>query len=203
MGWPSDEREPLLLRSCTWQGGRTERGHDLFFNLCDGAEGQETPDIEVVHTLERHGVAFTGATSGFYEPTRQQMKDACTSVGVATPRGLLARTAEDVERAAEELRFPLFVKHHNSYASVDLSRRSRVRSVAGLRQQARKMMSRHGAALIEELKWQDYGDLECEPVQDPALGQFAFTVVALVFVSHASASSRCTHSRPKSAPTRT
>ena len=24
------------------------RGHDLFFNLCDGAEGQEIPGIEVV-----------------------------------------------------------------------------------------------------------------------------------------------------------
>lgn len=126
------------------------QGFDLFFNLCDGAEGQETPGIEVVRTLERHGVAFTGATSSYYEPTRQQMKDACASVGVATPRGLVARTPEDVERAADTLRFPLFVKHHNSYASVDLSRRSRVRTPAGLRQQARKIMRRHGAALIEE-----------------------------------------------------
>jgi D-alanine-D-alanine ligase len=126
------------------------RGHDLFFNLCDGAEGQEIPGIEVVRTLERHGVAFTGATSDFYEPTRQQMKDACASVGVATPRGLVASTAEDVERAAATLRFPLFVKHHNSYASVDISRRSRVRTPEGLRQQARKIMRKHGAALIEE-----------------------------------------------------
>ncbi|MDA0946908.1 MAG: D-alanine--D-alanine ligase [Planctomycetota bacterium] len=126
------------------------RGHDLFFNLCDGAEGQEIPGIEVVRTLERHGVAFTGATSDFYEPTRQQMKDACTSVGVATPRGLVASTVEDVERAAATLRFPLFVKHHNSYASVDISRRSRVRTPEGLRQQARKIMRKHGAALIEE-----------------------------------------------------
>mgnify|MGYP001276542231 CR=1 FL=1 len=57
---------------------------------------------------------------------------------------------EDVERAAEEVNFPLFVKHYNSYASVDLSRKSRVLTPEGLRQQARKIMSRHGAALIEE-----------------------------------------------------
>jgi D-alanine-D-alanine ligase len=63
---------------------------------------------------------------------------------------VLARTEADVERAARELRFPLFVKHYSSYSSVDLSRRSRVRTPAGLRQQARKIMRRHGAALIEE-----------------------------------------------------
>ena len=64
--------------------------------------------------------------------------------------GLLARNDEDVERAAETLRFPLFVKHYSSYASVDISRRSRVVTPAGLRIQARKIISRHGAALIEE-----------------------------------------------------
>ena len=127
-----------------------ERGFDLFFNLCDGAEGQEIPGIEVIHALERHGVPFTGATSGFYEPTRLEMKEACARVGVASPACVLARTAEDVERAAQTLRFPLFVKHYNSYASVDLSRNSRVQSPEGLRLQARKIMSRHGAALIEE-----------------------------------------------------
>ena len=55
-----------------------------------------------------------------------------------------------MEEAAQSLRFPLFVKHHNSYASVDLSRTSRVQTPAGLRRQARKIISRHGAALIEE-----------------------------------------------------
>jgi D-alanine-D-alanine ligase len=160
--WPCDPR-PFLPDDewtlCTLKDKHTSvaaveaeiaRGHDLFFNLCDGAEGQETPGIEVVETLERHGVAFTGATSSFYEPSRQQMKDACTSVGVATPRGMLVRTEKDVERAAQELSFPLFVKHHNSYASVDISRRSRVQTVAGLRQQVRKIVRKHGAALVEE-----------------------------------------------------
>ena len=123
---------------------------DLFFNLCDGAADQDVPGIEVVRTLEEHGVPFTGATSEFYEPTREEMKAACRAEGIATPAYVLARTPEDVERAAETLRFPLFVKHYSSYASVDLSRRSRVRTPGGLRQQARKIMSRHGAALIEE-----------------------------------------------------
>jgi D-alanine-D-alanine ligase len=126
------------------------QGFDLFFNLCDGAADQKTAGIEVVQTLEAHGVPFTGATSGFYEPSREAMKQACRSAGIDTPAYVLARSEADVERAARELRFPLFVKHYSSYSSIDLSRRSRVVSPAGLRAQARKIMRRHGAALIEE-----------------------------------------------------
>jgi D-alanine-D-alanine ligase len=78
------------------------------------------------------------------------MKRACRSENIDTPDYVLAQSGADVERAAELLRFPLFVKHYSSYSSVDLSRRSRVCSPAGLRQQARKIMRRHGSALIEE-----------------------------------------------------
>ena len=129
---------------------RIDEGFDLFFNLCDGAADQDIPGIEVVRALEQRGVAFTGATSEFYEPSREAMKRACRSEGIATPDYVLARNETDLERAALELRFPLFVKHYSSYSSVDLSRRSRVCSTAGLLQQGRKIMRRHGAALIEE-----------------------------------------------------
>lgn len=123
---------------------------DLFFNLCDGAADQDIPGIEVIQTLERHGVPFAGACSECYEPTRVEMKEACRDLGIATPAYVVAENEADVERAAETLKFPLFVKHYSSYASVDLSRRSRVLTPAGLRIQAKKIMSRHGAALIEE-----------------------------------------------------
>lgn len=126
------------------------QGFDLFFNLCDGAADQDIPGIEVIEVLERHKIPFTGAVSSCYEPTRTEMKDVCRSVGIATPNYVVARNDEDVQRAIETLRFPLFVKHHSSYASVDLSRRSKASSPAGLRIQARKIISRHGAALIEE-----------------------------------------------------
>lgn len=125
-------------------------GFDLFFNLCDGAADEGTPGIEVVETLERLRVPFTGATSEYYEPSRVQMKLACAAQGIPTPAWVLAETDADVERAAATLRFPLFVKHHSSYASVSLSRASRVVTPAGLRRQARKIMTRHGKALIEE-----------------------------------------------------
>jgi D-alanine-D-alanine ligase len=148
---------------------RIRQGFDLFFNLCDGAADQNIPGIEVVRTLEAHGVAFTGAIADFYEPSREAMKEACRAEGIHTPAYVLARCDADVERAADELRFPLFVKHYSSYSSVDLSRRSRVLTPAGLRQQARKIMRRHGAALIEEfIEGTECTVLVAENPDDPA-----------------------------------
>jgi D-alanine-D-alanine ligase len=178
--WPCDPRP--YLPDAEWHVGTLYYGRaeeqvralaaedfDLFFNLCDGAEAEKRPGIEVVRTLEALEVPFTGATSNYYEPTRLQMKEACRSQGIDAPRGLVVASEEEVEQAASELSFPLFVKHHNSYASVDLSRRSRVRTPAGLRIQAHKMISRHGAALVEEY----IAGIECtvlvaENADDPA-----------------------------------
>ena len=147
---------------------RIAQGFDLYFNLCDGAADQSIPGIEVVRTLEAHGVAFTGATSEFYEPSREAMKLACGAEGIDTPDYVLANCEADVERAAAVLRFPLFVKHYSSYSSVNLSRRSRVLTPAGLRQQARKIMRRHGAALIEEfIEGTEFTVLVAENPDDP------------------------------------
>lgn len=159
--WPCDPRP--FVPEATWEVAVLEKstsvaqvealfeqGFDLFFNLCDGAADEDKPGIEVVTTLERLGGPFCGSTSEFYEPSRETMKRVCVDLGIDTPAHVLARTSADVERAARRLKFPLFVKHYSSYASVDISRASRVQTPAGLRRQARKIMSRHGAALIEE-----------------------------------------------------
>ncbi len=159
--WPCDPRP--FMPEATWHlevltkstsvervTARVNEGFDLFFNLCDGAADEATPGIEVVRALERLDVPFTGATSEYYEPSRVEMKEACRAQGIDTPAYVLAKDEADVQRAADTLRFPLFVKHHSSYASVSISRASRVQTPAGLRRQAKKIMTRHGKALIEE-----------------------------------------------------
>ena len=62
--------------------GRQRDGFDVFFNLCDGAADEDSPGIEVVRTLERLGVPFTGSNSVFYEPSRLTMKRVCRRLGV-------------------------------------------------------------------------------------------------------------------------
>ena len=81
--WPCDPRPFLpkarwdyvaLLKKTSVETvtALVERGcYDLFFNLCDGAADEGTPGIEVVETLERLNVPFTGATSVYYEPIQK------------------------------------------------------------------------------------------------------------------------------------
>lgn len=125
-------------------------GYDAFFNLCDGAWDDASPGIEVVQALEKLNVPFTGATSHFYEPSREAMKRVCHAYGVAAPEGFEVQTAEDLERALDTLRFPLIVKHPSSYASVGLTPASRVETPEALRAQVGLMTTTYGRALVEE-----------------------------------------------------
>ena len=125
-------------------------GFDLFFNLCDGPAGHSDPGIEIVRTLEKHGAPYVGPAPAFFDPTRLQMKQACRKIGIATPRYAIVRDEADADGVARELSFPLIVKCYRSYASIDLSRQSRVTTAAGLARQLRKILARHDAALVEE-----------------------------------------------------
>ncbi|HKK28498.1 MAG TPA: SET domain-containing protein-lysine N-methyltransferase [Gemmatimonadota bacterium] len=159
--WPCDPRP--FLPDAEWEVAVLEkatavrrveelsrRGFDLFFNLCDGAWDEDTPGIQVVQALERLGLPFTGAGSTFYEPSREAMKRVCRAWGLDTPAYAIAREWADVERAADTLRFPLIVKHPSSYASLGLTRASRVETPGALLRQAERMMDRYAGALIEE-----------------------------------------------------
>lgn len=155
---------------------------DLFFNLCDGAwdEGH-SPGIEVVQTLERLGVPFTGSTSEFYEPSREAMKRACRAWGIDTPGYLIARNDRDLERAANTLRFPLIVKHPSSYSSIDLTRASRVENPLDLFERGRKMIAKYAGALVEEfIDGIEATVLVAENPDDPE-APIAFTPMRYVF----------------------
>ncbi|MDX1662004.1 MAG: D-alanine--D-alanine ligase [Gemmatimonadota bacterium] len=139
--------------------GRLAEGYDAFFNLCDGAADEERPGIDVVRALEEAGVAFTGATSDFYEPSRDAMKAACARAGVGAPAHVVvdgaaadgaAETEAAIERAAGTLDWPLIVKHPSSYSSIGLTPDSVVETRAALEREIRRAIDDFGAALVEE-----------------------------------------------------
>jgi len=147
----------------------SREGYDLYFNLCDGAWDEGRVGVEVVQTLEWLGLPFTGADSTFYEPTREAMKRVCRAWDVDTPAYLIARDEADLRRAAEQLRFPMFVKHHCSYASNGLTRDSKVDTLDQLMEQARIMLKAYGGVLIEEyVAGTECTVLVAENPEDPA-----------------------------------
>ncbi|MDX1577415.1 MAG: SET domain-containing protein-lysine N-methyltransferase [Gemmatimonadota bacterium] len=176
--WPCDPRpfypadwDVLVLEKETAVREVTRaarRGYDLFFNLCDGAWDEGTPGIEVVLTLERLSVPFTGATSDFYEPSREAMKRVCRAWGLHTPDYAFVRDDRDIDLAARELRFPLFVKHPSSYASIGITRDSRVETREELEEQAHRTIASWGGALVEEyIEGTEYTVLVAENPDDP------------------------------------
>jgi D-alanine-D-alanine ligase len=128
----------------------SRRGFDVFINLCDGAWDEDRPGIEIVQTMERLGLAFTGASSDFYEPTRETMKKVCHFWGLKAPAYVVAVDDHGIDLAARTLRFPMITKHPNSYGSIGLTRESRVESVTALKEQAQKMIAAFGSTMIEE-----------------------------------------------------
>ncbi len=144
------------------------RDFDVFVNLCDGAWDEDRPGVEVVQTLEMMNVAFTGADSNFYDPSRQTMKKVAHYYGIRTPAGVFASGERGIEKALRTLSFPLIAKHPNSYSSIGMTRRSRVETPEALREQASKMIAAYGSVLIEEfIEGREYNVLVAENPDDP------------------------------------
>lgn len=127
-----------------------EKGVDIFVNLCDGTPDDELSGIGLVNYFEEKSLAFTGAGSKFFDPTRLEMKQAAMIANVPVPGSMFVHQEEDLLNFDHNLNFPLLVKPPHGYASVGLSRDSRVDDFAGLKFQTNKTISRFGGALIEE-----------------------------------------------------
>ncbi len=123
---------------------------EVYVNLCDGAKGEDRPGIEVVNILEKADVAFTGANSKFYEPTRFEMKNACIEANINYPKGVIVEKNYNVGTLLNILQFPMIVKHFNSYNSIGMTIKSVVNNVSELTIQASKMILEFGSAMIEE-----------------------------------------------------
>lgn len=144
-------------------------GYDLFMNPCDGAWDEDRPGIEVVQALEKFNVPFTGAASDFFEPSREMMKRVCSFYGIQSPAGVFVEDAASIDRASTGLRFPLLVKHPNSYASVGLIKESKVDNADQLKVQVERMIERFGGALVEEfIEGREFSVLILENAENPS-----------------------------------
>jgi D-alanine-D-alanine ligase len=127
-----------------------EIGFDVFVNLCDGTPDDELSGIGLVKYLEEKGVAFTGAGVSFFDPSRFEMKLAATCAGVPIPGSQFINQPQDFYNFNNDLHFPLLVKPPHGYASVGLTRDSRVENFDALQIQVKNTISQYGGVLIEE-----------------------------------------------------
>ena len=131
---------------------------DVYLNLCEGYElDDEAEDsdwdyqgIDVVKALEELNLPFTGADSGFFDPSREEMQAAADAHGVGFAKGYQVKSVGEAERLVVNLRYPIMVKHPKSYGSTGMFRESRVDTPEQLAAQVERVCSEFGAARMEE-----------------------------------------------------
>jgi D-alanine-D-alanine ligase len=99
----------------------------IVINLCDGDESNGIPGISVIHALERHNIAYTGASEYFYQITTSKipMKTAFDAHRVQTPRWkVIQPSATDSGNLFNEIGDTLIVKPAISAGSMGLSIRN-------------------------------------------------------------------------------
>ncbi len=151
--------------------------YDVYLNLCDGAEGDDRPGIEVVRFLEDNALAFTGAGSTFYEPSRFEMKHAAKESEVFVPDTFYVQNLDELKN--HHFIFPCIVKHPNSYSSIGLTRNSVVDDQESLINETGKMILNFNGALIESyIPGDEYTALV---VSESKNKSFAFYPAKIVF----------------------
>jgi D-alanine-D-alanine ligase len=146
-----------------------KQNYDMFINLCDGSFDEDRAGIEVVQALEYFGVPFTGAAADFYDPSREQMKTVCHYYGIRTPLHRFAKTRTQIDEATASLSFPMIAKHPNSYASIGMTKASRVDNLEDLHIEAQRLIEQYGEVLIEEfIEGREFTVLVAENADDPS-----------------------------------
>jgi D-alanine-D-alanine ligase len=131
--------------------------------------------------MEKMGLAFTGADSKFFDPSRQEMKTCAKKANVPAPNWVMVDRVQDVERAAKKLRYPILVKPPHGYASIGITRDSRCENLDQLKVQAEREIEQFGRALLEEfIEGREFTCLIAENPDDPK-NPITFKPVEFIF----------------------
>ncbi len=128
---------------------------DVYINLCEGYEKDDHDEegyegIDVIKALEELNLPFTGADSTFFDPTREQMQAAAEARGVGFAKGYRVNSKDEAKRLVESLRYPIMVKHPQSYGSTGMIKESRCDSLEEVLAQVERVCAEYGAARMEE-----------------------------------------------------
>jgi D-alanine-D-alanine ligase len=126
------------------------QGYDIFVNLCEGYPEWDVPGIDVVDSLERLNLPFTGPSSALYDVHKALMKYVAYAEGVRTPAHVLVTDAQPLDIGTNGLRYPLFVKPAHAGDSLGIDAKSLVHDAAALDAQVAAMRREYGDVLVEE-----------------------------------------------------
>jgi D-alanine-D-alanine ligase len=145
---PGDQVDHLFLhKSTTYRQLReaAKCGYDIFVNLCEGYLDWDVPSIDVIWSLERLDLPYTGASERLYDPSKELMKYVAHTRGVRYPK-----FACGADEALERLAFPMFVKPAHAGDSLGIDAGSLCRTAEELRAKASAVEGEYGSVIVEE-----------------------------------------------------
>ncbi|CAF1062406.1 unnamed protein product [Adineta steineri] len=132
---------------------RLKHDVDIFINLYSNVD--ETAN-KIIEYMQNEGIAFTGASFPFNDPTRIELKRLCRYNQLPTPKFALIidldkYNDDTLNQVVDKLDgFPLFVKPEHGYDSVGINEKSLVRNVTDMKQRCSPVIDEFGGALIEQ-----------------------------------------------------
>lgn len=133
------------------------REFDIFLNVCEGYEFEDLEDdilgydgIEVVQALEELNLPFTGARSNCFDPTREEMQAIAEAHGIGFAKGYQVKSVQEAQELVGNLRYPIMVKHPQSYGSTGMTKDSRADSLEQVKTQVARICAEYDAARMEE-----------------------------------------------------
>jgi D-alanine-D-alanine ligase-like ATP-grasp enzyme len=128
----------------------SQKGYDVFVNLCEGYLEWEVPSIDLIWFLEHLNLPFTGPSSLLYDPTKELMKYVAYVAGVSTPKFIITTNNKLNESASHHLQYPLFVKPAKAGDSLGVDDASLVYNSEQLKAKTQEVVATFGEALVEE-----------------------------------------------------
>jgi D-alanine-D-alanine ligase len=104
----------------------------------------------VVQALEKLGLAFTGADSHCFDPSREEMQKVADANGIGFAKGYQVKNVDEARKLVKNLQFPIMVKHPKSYGSMGMTKDSRADNLEQVLTQVERICSEFDAARMEE-----------------------------------------------------
>ena len=147
---PGHQVDHLFLRKAnTFAQIQASSGakYDIYINLCEGYPEWDTPGFDVIWSLERLNLPYTGPSPRVFLPSKTTMKIVAHTVGVPTPAW---SAINSVDQLPKTLRYPLFVKPADQGDSLGIDDRSLVRDETELSSKCAELLRVYPNVLIEE-----------------------------------------------------
>ncbi|MBM3251509.1 MAG: ATP-grasp domain-containing protein [Candidatus Omnitrophica bacterium] len=124
---------------------------DIIFNLAEGL-GSRNRESQVPIILEMKGIPYVGSDALTLGLTLDKImaKKIFISEGIPTPRFIELKSAEDIEKNMDHLKFPLIVKLRYEGSSKGLDEGARVANIGELRNRVDKIVNTYNESVLVE-----------------------------------------------------